>query len=157
MAAFLFNVAKVEVSDDGTTWTDLGATKGGVSLNQSVETVEIYSDQSADPVEILVKKAPKNLNLNLLDASPSNLALAFGGTVAGSVVSIPKLPTGATKQIKITTQDVGGVHFEILIKKGRITGESEINLTDSDATTVPLKIRVLEPDDQSDPVEITQV
>lgn len=155
MADLMFSISKVEVSDNGTTWTDLGATKGGGRFTQDIETVEIQSDQASDPEAIIPVRAPKTISLNLYDAKPENLALAFGGTVSGSDVNIPSLVTGVTKQLKITTRAVNGVYFEILVQKAFITGRSEISLDARDSTAIPLEIRVLVPSSGA-PVKITK-
>lgn len=156
MADLMFNIEKIEVSDDGTTWTDLGATKGGGRITQDVQEVEIQSDQNADPEAIVAIRAPKTISVKLLNASPENLALAFGGTVAGNIVSIPNVLTGVEKQVRITTQPVNGVSFEILVARGKITGRSEINLNADNATVIPLEIKVLTPQ-TGDPVTITKL
>ena len=156
MANLMFNIAKIEVSDDGTTWQDLGATQGGGRITQDVQEVEIQSDQNADPEAIISIRAPKTISVNLLDASPENLALAFGGTVSGNVVSIPNIVSGVEKQVKITTQPVNGVSFEILVARGKITGRSEINLNADNAAVIPLEIKVLSPE-SGDPVTITKL
>lgn len=156
MADLLFNVSKVEISEDGSTWTDLGVTQGGARFTQDITETEIESDQNTDPEAVITVKAPKTLTLNLLDAKPENLALAFGGTVNGDAVEIPKLVTGVEKQIRITTQPVAGVSFEITIPRAKITGRSEINLTKDNAATLPLEVKVLAPTTGA-PVTITKV
>jgi len=163
MADIIFNIQKVEVSDDGATWVDLGATKGGGRFSQSVDNVEIRDDHHGDPVAILPRSANRTLNITLLDAKPENLALAFAGEVVNDAsgnpigASIPSLPTGVEKQVKITTQPVNGVQYEITIKRGRITGNSEISFTADDASGIPLEVKILSPTDGSNPVEIKKV
>ena len=153
----VFNVSKVEVwNTDRSEYDDLGVTKGGATFSQSVNTLDVTDDQDSDAIASIVLEAPKVLKLNLLDATPSNLALAFGGTAVGDVVSIPALVTGTTKKIKVTTRPVNGVKYEIEIKKGFITGESEIALSNSDAVTLGLTVEVMASDDGK-PVTIKQV
>ena len=164
MAELLFNISKVEVSDNGTDWQDLGATKGGGEFAQSPEIVEIRDDQHGDPIALITKAAGRTLKINLLNASYDNLALAFGGNVVIDEttqeplkVELPNLPGGVEKQVRITTQPVNGVFFQILIKRAKITGNSTISLSDGDATAIPLDIKVLATTDGSAPVEITKV
>lgn len=154
-ATIAFGVEKVEVSDNGTTWTDLGATKGGVELTQDPDELEITSDQNSDPEAVIVKSARKTLTINLLNATPENLALAFGGTVSSDTVNIPALVTGIEKQIRITTKAVGGYKFVITIARGKISGRSSIRLTNEDAVTIPLEVKILTPQSGS-PVTITR-
>lgn len=156
MPDFLFGIEKVEVSDDGTTWTDLGVTRGGARLTQDIEEIEIQSDQNADPEAVIVVRAPKTITINLLDAKPENLALAFGGTVSENVVTIPKVVEGVEKQVRIMTKPINGVKFQITIPRAKITGRSEINLARDEAAVVPLEIKVLAPE-TGDPVTITKV
>jgi len=153
MPSLLFGISKVEISEDGTTWTDLGATKGGVEFTQDIEEREIMSDQSTDPVAVITTRAPKTLTINLLDATPNNLALAFGGTVSSNTVTIPAIVTGVEKQIKITTQQINNEKYVITIKRAKITGKSSIRLNSDDAATVPLDVKVLAPT-TGDPVTI---
>jgi len=143
----VFSVNKVEVSDDGENWTDLGVTKGGATFTQSTETLDINSDQNSDPEASIPTASPKTVRLNLLDAKPSNLALAFGGTANTNTVSIPKLVTGTTKQVRITTRAINSAQYEIHIKKGFITGESEIALSNTDAVVIPITVEVLDSGD----------
>ena len=156
MADLVFSVNKVEVSDDGTTWTDLGVTKGGATFTQSTETLDINSDQNSDPEASIPVSAPKTVRLNLLDAKPSNLALAFGGTVSTNTVSIPNLVTGTTKQVRITTRAINSVQYQIHIKNGFITGESEIALSNTDAVVIPITVEVMDSSDGY-PVVITKL
>lgn len=150
----VFNISKVEVWNTGTSsYDDLGVTKGGATFSQSVNTLDVTDDQDSDAIASVILEAPKVLKLNLLDATPSNLALAFGGTVADNVVSIPSLVTGTTKKIRVTTRPVNGVKYEIEIKNGFITGESEIALSNSDTVTLGLTVEVMASDDNK-PVTI---
>jgi len=156
MADLVFSVNKVEVSDNGTNWTDLGVTKGGATFTQSTETLDINSDQYSDPEASIPVSAPKTVRLNLLDAKPDNLALAFGGTASTNAVSIPKLVTGTTKQVRITTRAINSVQYQIHIKNGFITGESEIVLSNTDAVVIPITVEVMDSGDGY-PVVITKL
>jgi len=146
-ASLMFSIASVKIDTVGQSSfaTDLGVTKGGATLTQSVEKIDIKSDQNSDPVAKVILKAPKTLKLNLLDASPSNLALAFGGEVNADTVEIPNLVAGTEKAIKITTKPVNKVYYEIIVKRGLITGASELTMNSSDASAIPLDIKVLKP------------
>lgn len=157
MADLIFSISKIEIADvGGNTWTDLGVTKGGGRFVQDIEEVEIQSDQNSDPEAVVSIRAPKTVSVNLLDAKPENIALAFGGTVSGNAVNIPAIVNGVVKQVKITTKPINGVKYEILIARGKITGRSEITLDSRDATAIPLEIRVLSPA-TGNPVTITKV
>lgn len=149
MADLMFSITSVKLSTDGgTTWsTDLGVTKGGATFSQTIDKLDIKSDQNTDPVAKVVLRAPKTLKLNLLDASPSNLALAFGGTVNvdGVTVEIPSLVTGVERAIKITTKAVNNTYYEIIIKRGFITGAAELSMNDGDASAIPLDVKILKP------------
>lgn len=155
-ANLVFNVNKVEVSDDGTTWVDVGATKGGATFTQSINSVDIMDDQNSDPQASISVSAPKTVKLNLLDAKPSNIALAFNGTVNANLVSIPAVVTGVVKQVRITTQPTNTAQYQVLIKKGFITGESEIALSNTDATVIGLTVEVMDSGDGY-PVTITKL
>jgi len=146
-ASLMFSIASVKVDTVGQSSfaTDLGVTKGGATLTQSVDKIDIKSDQNSDPVAKVILKAPKTLKLNLLDATPTNLALAFGGTVNVDTVEIPNLVAGTEKAIKITTKTVNKVYYEIIVKRGLITGASELTMNSSDASAIPLDIKVLKP------------
>jgi len=149
MTDLMFSITSVKLSlDGGNTWpTDLGVTKGGATFSQTIDKLDIKSDQSSDPVAKVVLRAPKTLKLNLLDATPDNLALAFGGTVNvdGVTVEIPSLVTGVECAIKITTKAVNGTYYEIVIKRGFITGAAELSMTDGDASSIPLDVKILKP------------
>ena len=146
-ASLMFSIASVKIDTVGQSsfTTDLGVTKGGATLTQSVDKIDIKSDQNSDPVAKVILKAPKTLKLNLLDASPSNLALAFGGAVNGDTVEIPNLVAGTEKAIKITTKTVNKTYYEIIVTRGLITGASELTMNSSDASAIPLDIKVLKP------------
>lgn len=146
-ASLMFSIESVKIDTVGQSSfaTDLGVTKGGATLTQSVDKIDIKSDQNSDPVAKVILKAPKTLKLNLLDASPSNLALAFGGAVNVDTVEIPNLVAGTEKAIKITTKPVNKVYYEIIVKRGLITGASELTMNSSDASAIPLDIKVLKP------------
>ena len=149
MADIMFSIFKVEWWDTSGTpeWRSLGVTKGGATFSQTIDKLDIKSDQSSDPVAKVVLRAPKTLKLNLLDATPDNLALAFGGTVNadGVTVEIPSLVTGVERAIKITTKTVNGTYYEIVIKRGFITGAAELSMTDMDASSIPLDVKILKP------------
>jgi len=146
-ASLMFSIASVKIDTVGQSSfpTDLGVTKGGATLTQSVDKIDIKSDQNSDPVAKVILKAPKTLKLNLLDATPTNLALAFGGTVNVDTVEIPNLVAGTEKAIKITTKTVNKVYYEIIVTRGLITGASELTMNSSDASAIPLDIKVLKP------------
>ncbi|MGB4435051.1 MAG: hypothetical protein WBI45_06335 [Defluviitoga tunisiensis] len=159
-ANLIFSIASVKVGtkETETYGTDLGVTKGGGTLTQDITSVEIRSDQKSDPEAIIATQAPKTLTLNLLDASPENLALAFGGTATGSVVTIPALVEGIEKGIKITTRTVNKVYYEIEIPRALIKGNSTITFGSDDASTIPLDVAVLKPaSDTYKPVTIKKI
>jgi len=155
MADIMFSIFKVEWWDTSGTpgWRSLGVTKGGATFSQTIDKLDIKSDQSSDPVAKVVVRAPKTLRLNLLDASLDNLALAFGGTKDGSTVKIPSLIPGVERKLKITTKPVNNTYYEITIERGLVTGESELSMTPDDASGIPLNVKVLTPSSGS-PVTI---
>jgi hypothetical protein len=140
----------------GNEWTDLGDTKGGANFSQSVDKIEITDDQNTDPIAIIPTAAPKTATINVINASPENLALAFAGDVIGDDVTIPSLIEGVERALIIQTREINGTHYEIYIPRAYITGESEISLSPDDATTLTLNIQVLKPS-SGDPVTITKV
>jgi len=152
MADIMFSILKVEWWDTSE-WRSLGVTKGGATFSQTIDKLDIKSDQSSDPVAKVVVRAPKTLRLNLLDASLDNLALAFGGTKDGSTVKIPSLIPGVERKLKITTKPVNNTYYEITIERGLVTGESELSMTSDDASAIPLNVKVLTPSSGS-PVTI---
>lgn len=156
-ANLIFSIASVKVGtkETGTYGTDLGVTKGGGTLTQDITSVEIRSDQKSDPEAIIATQAPKTITLNLLDATPENLALAFGGTVSTNTVTIPALVEGIEKALKITTRTVNGVYYEIEIPRALVKGNSTITFNTDDASTIPLDISVLKPT-SGNPVIITK-
>ena len=160
MANLIFSIESVkldEVGKSNPTWAiDLGVTKGGGSFTQDVTSLEIMSDQASDPEAIIATQATKTITLNLLDATPSNLALAFGGSAAGSVVTIPSLVTGVEKQVKITTRKVNNIQYEIKIPRALIKGNSTITFSNDDASSIPIEITVLTPA-SGNPVTITKL
>ncbi len=163
MANLIFSIESVkldEVGQSNPTWaTDLGVTKGGGSFTQDVTSLEIMSDQASDPEAIIATQATKTITLNLLDATPSNLALAFGGSVDTTdtnKVTIPSLVTGVEKQVKITTRKVNNIQYEIKIPRALIKGNSTITFSNDDASSIPIEITVLTPA-SGNPVTITKL
>jgi len=162
MADIMFSIFKVEWWNKDATnpdWEPLGVTKGGATFTQSIEKLDITSDQSGVPITKIVVRAPKTLRLNLLDASLDNLALAFGGEKgtgeASNVVKIPALISGVERKLKITTKPVNNTYYEITIERGLVTGESELSMTPDDASGIPLNVKVLTPssDSEGEPLE----
>ena len=144
MADIAIALEKIEVSDDGSTWTDLGKTKGGAIFRQTPTEVEIESDQDVDPIAVLTTGLRREIEANLIDCNPSNLAFVFGGTVAGDVVTLPNTASeGVTKQVKLTTKAISGYKFEILIPKGRLKPEGEITINNEGNAVVKLSIVAL--------------
>ncbi|HPM21615.1 MAG TPA: hypothetical protein PLY35_10270, partial [Thermotogota bacterium] len=98
-----------------------------------------------------IKKAPKTLTLNLLDLKAANLAIAFAGTVGtgalADTVTIPNLPDGIERAVKIVTVAIGstGKQLEIIIPRCKFKGNSELSLNRDDASTLPLEGTVLAP------------
>ena len=157
MADIMFSIFKVEWWNEDATpdakWEPLGVTKGGATFTQSIEKLDITSDQSGVPITKIVVRAPKTLRLNLLDASLDNLELAFGGTKDGSTVKIPSLTRGLERKLKITTKPLNNTYYEITIERGLVTGESELSMTPDDASGIQLNVKVLTPSSGS-PVTI---
>ncbi|HPB87824.1 MAG TPA: hypothetical protein PLP59_09905 [Thermotogota bacterium] len=162
MADFAFNIESVNIAAASSlttlaTWptgvltVDLGKTRGGGSIRQEVEEFIVESDQSADPEYVGIKKAPKTLTLNLLDLKAANLAIAFAGTVGtgalADTVTIPNLPDGIERAVKIVTVAIGstGKQLEIIIPRCKFKGNSELSLNRDDASTLPLEGTVLAP------------
>jgi hypothetical protein len=158
----MFNIAKAEILDysdsdgvaelaENSAWSsavDLGKTRGGGNLRQEIEEMEIDSDQSADPEYIAVKKANKTVSLNLLEASPANLALAFGGVVDDEdtdLMKIPNLPQGLERAMRITTQEINGTKYQIIIPRIKIKGNAEVAFDKENPTVLPLEGTVLAP------------
>jgi len=174
MASLIFNIEKVEIAssietaadisafdttfDADSNKLDLGKTQGGGSFAQDIQELEIASDQDTDPVEILVQSAPKTLTLNLLEAEPKNLALAFGvdpDTITGTDVEIPLAVNGVEKSLRITTKAVGGKKYIFRIPKIKFKGTTSISFTKDNASTIPLEGKVLAPS-AAQPVFIEQ-
>ena len=170
----IFNIDKVEVMDydalkgvtelkESTAWTaavNLGKTQGGGSVKQEIEEMEIESDQSADPEYIAVTKAKKGVNVNLLEATPSNMALAFGGTVDGTdtnLMRIPNLPQGVEKAMRITTQQINGTSYWVIIPRIKVKGNAEISFDKTNPTVLPLEGTVLTPGTGTDSMGVLKV
>lgn len=165
MANLIFSIESVKLDEVGKlnpNWEiDLGVTKGGGSFTQDVTSLEIMSDQASDPEAIIATQATKTITLNLLDATPSNLALAFGGSVDTTdaneeKVTIPSLVTGVEKQVKIKTRKVNNIQYEIKIPRALIKGNSTITFSNDDASSIPIEITVLTPA-SGNPVTITKL
>jgi hypothetical protein len=127
--------------------TSLGKTSGGASFQQAISVYEVESDQSVDPEAKIVTKAAKTFTINLLEATPSNLALAFSGTVGvtGNSVTIDALPSGVEKAIQLKTREIGGINFIFTIPRASIIGESSFQLAKDKVATFPLNISILSP------------
>jgi hypothetical protein len=151
----MFSIASVKIQTAGTldslgswsTATNLGKTSGGASFQQSINVYEVESDQSVDPEAKIVTKAAKTFTINLLEATPSNLALAFSGTVGidGTSVTIDALPSGVEKAIQLTTREITGTYYTFTIPRASIIGESSFSLAKDKVATFPLNISVLTP------------
>jgi len=161
----MFNIQEIYVGKATTlklaNWTNaakLGKTQGGGSFTQEIEKIVVQSDQSADPEHIAIKRATKTLKLNLLEAKPDNLALAFGAEYENNsdTINIASLPEGIEKSIKIVTRDIGGYHFEIEIARAMIEGNAELSFSSDNTTVIPLTATILSPE-SGDPVRIKRV
>jgi hypothetical protein len=138
----------------------LGYTQGGGTLNQEISELEIRADQTSDPVTILIQNTTKTLSLNLLEATPENLAMAFAGKVASgdeTTMEFERLPAGLTKSVYIKTKSVDGTYYEIKILKAKIKGNSSISFSGDDATVIPVEMVILAPDASgASPVKIVK-
>lgn len=140
------------VATDGTLATmtgtvDLGRTIGGASFAQTEENVEIMSDQSADPEAIVTIRAPKEITINLRSCDPDNLALAFGGTVAGSSVIFPAdIPETIERAMSLTTRSGSGLtQLQVNVARSRIAPSSTLEFNTSDGSSLELTCTVLAP------------
>lgn len=75
----------VNASPSASVWTDVGATKDGVTLNVSLEYAELEVDQIVDTPERRLTKRDFQVATNLAEPTLENLALVLnGGTVTSS-------------------------------------------------------------------------
>ena len=131
MSDFILAVEKVEIGEVGSAPTiDLGKTKGGVVFRQNAtQEVEIDNDQDVEPEDIITTKLRREMEVNLADCKVDNLALVFNGEVSGSEVTLPtEVNEGVKKSVKLTTKQLNGVHYEIMLPKARIRPEGEITI-----------------------------
>lgn len=143
MSDFILAVDKVEIADVGSSPSiDLGKTKGGAIFRQNAANeVEIDNDQDVEPEAIITTKLRREMELNLADCKLSNLALVFNGTVVGSVLTLPtEVNAGVTKAVKLTTKELGGVYYEILLPKARIRPEGEITINNDGNAVLTLAL-----------------
>jgi len=106
MGDIVIGLSSFEVSDDGTTWTDLGKIKGGGVFRQTPSEVEIESDQEVDPEAIVTFGFRREIEVNLIDLKPENLALLFGRgsastTVASDVTSSTSVPVASVNGFQV--------------------------------------------------------
>lgn len=160
MAQILFGIDKVRFMDigriNGTTGVldtiagsvDLGKTVGGVTINQAEETIEIMSDQSADPEVIVPIRLGKDFTIRLRDCNPQNLALAFGGTVVGTniVVFPATMPSATEKAVEITTKGGAGlVKKKVIIARAKLNLNGTLEFNVSDGSMLEITGQVLAP------------
>jgi hypothetical protein len=75
----------VNTSPSASVWTDVGATKDGVTLNVTQEYAELEVDQLVDVPERRLTKRDFQVMTNMAEPTLENLALALnGGTVTSS-------------------------------------------------------------------------
>jgi hypothetical protein len=75
----------VNAAPSSSTWTDVGATQDGVTLNVNVEYAELEVDQIIDTPERRITKRDVQLATNMAEPTLANLALVLnGGTVTAS-------------------------------------------------------------------------
>ena len=59
--------------------TDVGCTKGGVSITYTIATTDIFCDQATSPVQTAVTGETATVEFSMLESTAQNLDLVLGG------------------------------------------------------------------------------
>jgi hypothetical protein len=91
-------------------FTDVGATDGGVSVTPNISVLDIYIDQQTTAVGGKKTKTEYILKTNLMQANVNNLAMAWGFSacmLSGSTFFVGDEMTSTYKQLKFVGQAAG--------------------------------------------------
>lgn len=149
-ANVIVGVGTLEVTrDSGTIWTEVGYTEGGVSFSQSIETLEVEVDQSAEPVDEVVTKRTMKVTTSLAEPTLENIAMAWNYDPAditdGTGIRTLTLKTSADLQkfgIRFTGKGPNGKYRRWEISKVAQIGESSIGHKKGEKTVIPLELKV---------------
>jgi hypothetical protein len=90
--------------------TDVGCTTGGVTINYTFETSDIFCDQILSPVDTAVISETATVEFEMLETHANNLAIALGQVVTEEDTNDSKIGVGGIRSVnfvpvKLTVPD----------------------------------------------------
>lgn len=107
----LSSPATLLIGDKGKTPTNVGYTRGGVSITKTYDTRTIEADQTRFPLFRKVTSEGYEINFRLLEITPQNLRLGWGeaGEVSGNTLSLGVYSENpVSKTIQIYAKNMAG-------------------------------------------------
>jgi hypothetical protein len=74
--------------------TDLGATTGGITITYTLDTTDIFADQTLPPVDIALTSETATIEFDMLETQVANLKWAVSQAVTKSAAGYEKLAAG---------------------------------------------------------------
>jgi len=82
-----------------TSGDDVGCTSGGVSINYTFETSDIFCDQVLAPVDVAITGESATIEFEMLETSAQNLAYALSQCVTHTDASDEKIGVGGLRSL----------------------------------------------------------
>jgi hypothetical protein len=148
-----------DIVDPIAPWAHVGFTETGFRVRYSTETLDVMADQSFDPVKSVVTGRIITIATTLLQITPENLALAFGGGTitpeSGYDTYVPPAPGEETEVMlyfKLVNEIDGPVRA--IIRRAKRQGDSEITFARTEAAKITAEWKALDPGLSADPTPI---
>lgn len=148
-----------DLNDPGAPWVHVGYTDTGFRVRYSTEDLDVLADQSFDPVKSVMTGRTIIFATRLLQITPENLALAFGGGTitpqTGYDTYVPPAP-GEEEEVMLYLKLVNEVDGPIraIIRRAKRNGDSEISFARAEAAGINCEWKALDPGLSSDPTPV---
>ena len=135
----------------GLTFTDLGFTEGGVSINDDVDIKEFFADQMFIPPAAFMGDINTEIKFNIAEPTIANLALVIpGGYNNSGTFQFGDPVNGVIKYyhllLTMTSPNPNYSSLKYYFPRVTASGSSKLPLKKTEATLVPVTYMVLLPD-----------
>jgi hypothetical protein len=148
-----------DLDEPGAPWVGVGYTETGFRVRYATEILDVLADQSFDPVKSVMTGRTITLATTLLQVTPENLALAFGGGTitpeTGYDRYVPPRP-GEEEEVMIYLKLVNEIDGPIraIIRRAKRQGDAEITFARTEAAKITAEWKALDPGMSDDPTPV---